>query len=165
MRKLGIVLVLAMLLTGCAEQTVYEPVEDVYQVIAPPAARLLLELPQDAAVLTMGNTLGDIYFCDGYILTVQTLVGGDLDDTLRAVTGYGRDALTVLETGRRDHRLYQCVWTSAGEGGDQVGRLVLLDDGIWHYVVTVMADAARAGELALAWDTLFDTVSLERTGS
>lgn len=166
MKKLGIVLVLALLLGGCGTEAVYEPVEDVYQVMAPEAARLRLELPPEAAVLTMGNaTAGDIYFCDGYTLTVQTMTGGDLDGTLRAVTGYGRDGLTLLETRDGNCTRLESAWTSAGEGGDQVGRMVLLDDGVYHYVVTVMADAAQAGNLRLAWDTLFDSVSLDRTDS
>lgn len=164
MKKLWIVLAAVLLLTGCAEAPVYESLGDVYQVMAPQAGTLMLQLPQEAALLTMSSEDGALYFCDGYVLTVQTLAGGDLDRSLRTLTGYGRDALTLLETVHPDGTHWECVWTGAGEGGDQVGRLLLLDDGSYHYAVSVMAPASAAGDLRLTWDTLFDTVSLECTG-
>ncbi|MBR2889286.1 MAG: hypothetical protein IKC09_03305 [Oscillospiraceae bacterium] len=165
MKKLWSVLVMALLLSGCAEAPVYESMGDVYQVMAPQAAKLTLELPREAALLTMNSDAGDLYFCDGYILTVQTLAGGDLDRSLRTLTGYGRDMLTLLETRHPDGIRWECVWTGAGEGGDQVGRLLLMDDGNCHYAVTVMAPASEAGALRLTWDTLFASVSLDRTAA
>ena len=44
-----------------------------------------------------------------------------------------------------------CIYVlsrQAGEGGDRVGRCVLLDDGHYHYVLTVLMDAGLAGDLA-----------------
>ena len=87
--------------------------------------------------------------------------GGDLNATMRALTGFSREQLTVMETERSDFKRYDCVWSTAGEGGDHVARAVILDDGYYHYAVTVMADFASAGELTRTWKTILDSVSLK----
>lgn len=166
MKKCWLLFLAVVMISGCADQEVFEQVEDVYQVMAPQAAVLYVQLPEEAAVTAMGSGQENaIYFCDGYTLTVQTLAGGDLDRTLRQVTGYAAERLTLLQTGTGETERYECAWTSAGEGGDQVGRLVLLDDGANHYAVTVMAPAETAGELSLTWDTVLDSVTLGDTGT
>ena len=42
-----------------------------------------------------------------------------------------------------------------------MGRAAVLDDGRYHYVLTVQADAARSGELTETWNQLFSGFSLE----
>ena len=159
-----IMILLPVMLLGCGAEPVFEQVEDVYGGNLPPAAQVQVDMPESASVMAAaGDGSGQICFCDGYTLTVQTMAGGDLDRTIRALTGYGADSLAVLETLRDGTSCYTCAWTSAGERGDQIGRLVLLDDGTWHYVVTVMADAAQAGELAEQWDQILGSVTLQRT--
>lgn len=167
MRKMWIFVMAAVLaLAGCADQEVFEQVQDVYAPQSQNPAQVMVTLPDDAAAPAMGSEEnGELYFCDGYTLTVQTLAGGDLDRTLQAMTGFRSDGLTVLETTVSGLDRYECVWSSAGEGGDQVGRLLLLDDGAYHYVVTVMADAEAAGDLRDTWDAIFGSVSLGHTGS
>ena len=163
MKKLWMILV-PVLLLGCAAEPVFEKVEDVYGDALPAVAQVQVLMPETASVMaTAGDGSGQIYFCDGYTLTVQTLAGGDMDRSIRSLTGYGRDGLTVMETLRDGIPCFTCAWTSAGEHGDQVGRLVLLDDGVWHYAVTVMADAGRAGELTEEWDQILSSVTLQRT--
>lgn len=126
--------------------------------------QLEITLPKEAAVPSMENEdAGRIYLCDGYTLTVQTLAGGDLDRTLRQITGFGRAQLTVMETRSEDITRYACVWSAAGEGGDQVGRAVILDDGSCHYAVTVMAEASIAGDLAENWQEILESVKLSST--
>ncbi len=166
MKKLFVILLLPVLLLGCGAEPVFEQVEDVYGEALPPAARLEVLLPEEASVLTgSSDGTGQIYFCDGYTLTTQILNGGDLDRSLRALTGYGCDSLTVLETVRQGNPCFSCAWTSAGEGGDQVGRLVLLDDGAYHYAVTVMAPAGQAGDLSEIWDGILSRITLANTDS
>lgn len=166
MKKCWFLLLAVLMLSGCGEQEVFEQVEDVYQVMAPRAAAVYVQLPEEAAVTAMGSGKENaIYFCDGYTLTVQTLAGGDLDRTLRQVTGFSGEQLTLLKTRTGEVEGYECAWTCTGEGGDQVGRLLLLDDGAYHYAVTVMAEAEKAGELSLTWDTVFGSVTLGSTGT
>lgn len=166
MKKCWIMLALALLLPGCGTQETMETVSDVYD--APVMAQVQqveLTLPEGAAVPSMENPeAGRIYLCDGYTLTVQTGEAGDLDKTLRQVTGYKKEQLTLMETQRGGVTRYECAWSAAGEGGDQVCRAVILDDGSYHYAVTAMTDSAKAGELTAVWQGILDSVRLVSTG-
>ena len=165
MKKCWILLTLLLLLTGCGAQQTFETVSDVLDMAAmAPMQQLSLALPKDAAAASMENpNAGKIYLCDGYTLTVQTMDAGDLDGTLRQLTGYGREQLTVMKTQQDNAVRYESVWSAAGEGGDQVGRAVILDDGNCHYAVTVMADFAAAGELTAVWQEILSSVKLVST--
>lgn len=162
MKKCWIVLALVLFLAGCGAQETFETVSDALD--APAMAQMQqvqLVLPDEAALPSMENSdAGKIYLCDGYTVTVQTMEAGDLDKTLRQSTGFAKNQLTVMETERDGITRYECVWSAAGEGGDQVGRAVVLDDGCYHYVVTVMADFERAGDLTKTWQGILDSVTL-----
>lgn len=152
-----LVLVMAALLAGCGTEETFETVADV---LVQPAAVMKREtsvqLPQGAALSVMVSDAGDrIYLCDGYTVTVQTLDSGDLDRSLRSVSGFGRDELTVIETKQELYPRYDFTWVSAGEGGDQVGRGCLIDDGDYHYVLSIMASAAESGGLSQVWEEIF----------
>jgi len=123
-----------------------------------------MKLPSEAvAPVLQSPDAGKLYLCDGYVLTVQTFDGGDLDETMRQVTGFSREQLTCMQTQSGDIKRYACVWSAAGEGGDHVGRAVILDDGSYHYAVSVTADFASAGELAQTWQELLNSVTLTDT--
>lgn len=162
MKKYGILLLLPLLLTGCSEPKAFETMSDVYlQPDTPAASQIVLELPEEAAAPAMTSEVGgSLYLCDGYSMIVQTLSSGDLDATLRQTTGYSRDKLQVLERGTEACKRYECVWAAAGEGEDQIGRAVILDDGEYHYVLSVMAGSSVAGELAQTWQRIIDSFSL-----
>lgn len=165
MKKCWIVLLLVVLLTGCdARQTFETMLDDCNLPVMAQVQQVQLSLPENAAVPSMENGEGGkIYLCDGYTVTLQTMDAGDLDGTLRQITGFGREQLTVMQTTTDDIDRYQCVWSAAGEGGDHVGRAVILDDGSYHYAVTVMADFASAGELASVWQGILDSAQLVST--
>ncbi|MBQ8768759.1 MAG: hypothetical protein IJZ15_03825 [Oscillospiraceae bacterium] len=159
MKKLCFLLVFVFLLAGCQATPTFETVDDVYAPQPQSAPRgIALELPED--VQTIAGDSGKLYLCDGYDVTVQTLSAGDLNATVQSLTGFAPDALTMLQTAAADARRYECVWTAAGESGDAVGRAVVLDDGQYHYCVTVMAQADRAGELTEVWQELLSSVRL-----
>ena len=50
-----------------------------------------------------------------YEILVETMASGDLDATLRSLTGYTADRLTVIRTQQNDADRYDFVWTAAGE--------------------------------------------------
>ena len=160
MKKVSILLALLLLLTGCGGNEVFERVEDVYAPVAETPKKLALSLPKDAAVATVSGSSGTLYLCDGYTVAVETLSGGDLNRTFKTITGFSSDRLTVMAREKDGITAYRCVWTSAGEGGDQVGRSLILDDGVFHYAVTVMASASDATALQDAWQSLFQSVTL-----
>lgn len=168
MKKWFILLgVLALLLTGCGAQETFETVGDVYgQGEAAQMQQVVLNLSQDAAAAVMQSEEGgSLYFCDGYTVTVQTMASGDLNRTLLEATGFTRESLRPVETAAGEARRYDCVWTAAGEGEEQVGRAAVIDDGNYHYVVTVMADASAARALAGEWQKLLDSFQILPAGT
>ena len=135
--------------------------DDLLQPVMGQIRQIDLDLPESAAAPVMNeDDGGKLYLCDGYVLTVQTLDGGDLNRTVRNLSGFSVEDITILETHTQGIKRYDWVWSAAGEGGDQVGRAVVLDDGSHHYCVTVMADEQTAGSLDDQWTRLFATVAL-----
>lgn len=162
MKKVFCVVLALMLLSGCQQPKDLETLSDNYeQLDLPQPKEVFLHLPEDAAkaVLDAAGT-GTLYLCDGYSVAVQTLPAGNLDATLRQVTGYGRERLQLWEVKEGEVSRYSCVWASAGEGGDQMGKATILDDGNYHYVLSVMAPAEAAGELADTWQALMESFSI-----
>ncbi len=164
MKKVILVMLLCLGLAGCGTPADLETVSDIYLPVTAVAGTVQVALPDEAAMTVMGQGDGNrMYFCDGYTLSIHILASGDLAGTLQEMTGFHPDRLTVMKTREYGFRCCECVWTSAGEGGDQVGRLMLLDDGNFHYVVSVMAPAEQAGALADTWDKVFASVTLGGT--
>ena len=160
MKKLGILFGLLLLLTGCGGNEVFENVEDVYAPITQTPMKLSLQLPESAAITTVSGGSGTLYVCDDFTVAVETFQGGDLQRTVKTVTGFTLDRLTVIQREKDGITAYRCVWTSAGEGGDQVARSLILDDGAFHYAVTVMASAENASALEDGWQEIFSSVTL-----
>ncbi len=162
MKKCLLIAVLVLLLAGCGAPRSFETLSDEYVRPPQPVMReTQLGLPEEAAVSAITNAdQGSIYLCNGYTIAVQTLEAGDLDATLRTISGYGKDHLKLLERQAEDHRRYECVWAAAGEGEDQVCRAVILDDGNYHYTVTVTAGASNAGDLVQTWQELLSAFTL-----
>ena len=157
--KIFLCVILAVLLTGCTQPKDFETMSDSYiEPELPLAQTVVFQLPEDAAkaVLESDGT-GTLYLCDGYWVAVQTLPAGNLDATVREVTGYGADQVQLWQRKEGDIARYSCVWASAGEGGDQMGKATILDDGSYHYVLTVMAPAVDAGDLTETWNALMDS--------
>lgn len=160
MKKWWVICILALLLCGCGKQGELETVMDSAEIPMRPEPReVYVALPKDAAKETMnGEEGGNIYFCEDYTLTLQTVPGGDLQKTILDTTGYLPEQLPVMKTENPEYKCYRCVWTAVGESGDQVGRCTVLDDGNYHYILTAMADAEKAGLLTNgAWEEIFDS--------
>ena len=164
MRKLLFICLVLLLLPGCAATQTFETVTDVYEEpAAVPSYALTLELPEAASVCTMKTQSDILYECEEYSLYVQTMAGGDLDRTLRDITGYESDELSVIQTKAGTFDRYELAWTVAGEGGQQICRTVILDDGNTHHALTAMGDHTKGSQLAQAWQKLFSTVRLVST--
>ena len=150
MKKLWILLMAVALMaaSGCMAPDAYETMNDMYlQGSVPAAGKLTMLLPVEAAALTMEGETGAVYVCDGYTVTLHTCEAGDLEATLRTVTGYDRENLSLMERMDEGMKRYECVFTAAGEGGDQVGRAVILDDGNYHYVLCAMTPESHTEDL------------------
>lgn len=160
MKKLGILCLVLVFLAGCGGEGAYETVQDVYAPQVETPQKLSMSLPEEASVTTISGSLGTLYLCDGYTIAVETMSGGDLGATVKAVTGFSLDRLTLMAREQNGISTYRCVWTATGETGEQVARCLILDDGKFHYAVTVMAGAAEAAALEDTWQALFASVSI-----
>lgn len=162
MKKLSILLISLLCLCGCSAEETFETINDVWVTPAmADALQVRMQLPDgaDASVLSNGND-EQVYFFDDFSVVVQTLTGGDLARTIKAVTGFEREKITCIAASRDGVDSYSCAWSAAGEGADQICRAVILDDGVYHYAVTVMADYTLAASLEDIWDPLLASVSL-----
>ena len=129
MKKVCLIFALMLLLTGCSFQT-FEQVQDGDDVpaMAIPAT-IRMDLPEDAAAPAMQGESGTLYFCGGYDIGVEILPSGNLNSTLQALTGFEKENLNLIQTVRSEAVCYEGVWSAAGEAGDMIGRILVLDDG------------------------------------
>lgn len=161
MKRWFVLVVVGLLLSGCAAEGTFETLGDPYELHEDAIKQeIVCILPQEASAQTVQSDYGQLYFCDGYEIALQTFEAGDLDRTLRQLTGFGAEDITVIETGLTPAARYDFVWTAAGEGGDMVCRATVLDDGNYHYCMSVMASQADAPRLREAWKALFDSFTL-----
>ncbi len=160
MKKLLVILIVMLLLTGCATQT-FETVDDLndVQAIATPAT-LLLDLPEEAAAPAMQGASGTLYFCGDYDIMVEVMPSGNLSNTLQTLTGFEGNELDLMQTVRCGVDCYEGVWSAAGEAGDHVGRVLVLDDGSFHYCVSIMSMAEDAGHCTEQWNEILESVAL-----
>ena len=162
MKKLLVLLPMMLMLAGCKSQETFELVTDAHEAAVIPAAQqIMLSLPENTqSPVLQSQEMGKIYFCDDFFITVHTVESGDLDETFQSCTGFTKAQLRVIETQTNDIKRYECVWTAAGEGQEQVGRMCVMDDGNYHYILTTMADAEDAGQLQQTWQNLFESMRL-----
>lgn len=162
MKKCWILLILLGLLTGCGAKETLETIADVpVQPVSADIQQVLLDLPEDMATPVLENPEGgQLYVCDGFTLSLQTMSSGDLEKSLQTATGFSKEDLQILETRQGESKRYESVWAAAGEPEMQIGRVCILDDGNYHYVLTAMADAKQAGALQETLNTLFSSFRL-----
>lgn len=153
---------LSLLLTGCGAQVTLETIADeaVQAAVAQPR-EIHVELPEEAVLPVMESENGRLYLCKDYDVQVQTLTGGDLSKTIRTVTGYEMDDLTVIQTSADGFACSEFVWTTAGELGDQVCRAAVMDDGSYHYVLSAMINADKASSYQEIWNGMFESFCVE----
>lgn len=160
MKKWIVWMALPLFLTGCAAEETFETIADeqVLSVMAQPR-QITVELPENAVAPVMENEGEQIYLCEDYEIIIETRSGGDLPATIRALSGYGKEDLTVMETQWQEISRYEFVWAAAGEEGDRLGRAVILDDGQYHYCMTLLRDADRK-DSQVVWNQVFASFDL-----
>lgn len=161
MKKWVLIALAALILTGCGTEETFETISD--DLIEPAVAELrevYVSLPPEAAAPVLESDGDWVCICGDYEIYQQTLSAGDLSATVRTVSGYALEDITVLETVQGDCKRYDLVWASAGETGDRVGKACILDDGNYHYVLSVLGDADTAQEHKTVWQGMFDSFTL-----
>ena len=160
MKKIMFAVLAALFLAGCAQVETAETVADVLEepVLAAPR-EIRLSLPGEAVTCAIESDAGRLYLGDGYEVMVQTLSGGDLDATVRTLTGFSREDITVIQTDAQEPQRWEFAWAAAGEQGQRVGRGLILDDGTYHYCLTVLQDA-EDDDCQIIWSEVFNSFEL-----
>lgn len=158
MKRWGCICLFVILLSGCGAEETLETVSDewIIPVMAQPR-EIAVRLPENTVLPVMEQESRRLYMAQDYEIILETMTSGDLNATIQALSGYDKDRLTVLETRQADADRYEFVWTTAGEQGDRLGRAVILDDGDYHYCMSVLRDA---GESLVVWQDVFQSFSL-----
>ena len=151
-------IVLAVLLCGCKAEETLETVSDEWMVPAMAQPReISVRLPENTVLPVMEQDGRRLYMGQDYEIMVETLASGDLNDTIRTISGFEKDQLTVLQTQQADADRYDFVWTTAGERGERLGRAVILDDGNYHYCMSVLRDTEEG---TVVWQDVFSSFAL-----
>lgn len=165
--KKGCVLLLAvLLLTACGAQETVETVADdmAVPVMAEPR-EIAVDLPEDGEQTIVEGASGNLYLGSDYSVAIETLDAGDLDRTIYDLTGFHKSDLTVITTESEGVKRYEFVWAAAGETGEQLGHGVILDDGNYHYCMSVLRDASTTETSQISWRDVFGSFQLEKEAS
>lgn len=162
MKKCCLILWMMVLLTGCGAEETFETVADelVLPVMAQPKS-ISVQLPGETALPVIENDNGRVYVCNDYEIVLQTLEAGDLHRTMQTLSGMDPEDLTVMETFSDGVSRYEFVWAAAGETGDQTGRAVILNDGDFHYCMSVLWDADSGEKSHVNWNQVFSSFTLD----
>lgn len=156
MKKIGVMILLFFILTGCAATPTYETLGEIlHEEVGGSTSRdVQFAVPADA------ERMGDAYFCEDYYFEVQRVSAGDLDGAILAMCGFSQEDLTVMTAGIGDFRRYEWVWSATGDEGDVICRAALIDDGVNFYCLTAVAPAEKGGAVQESWNALFSSFSV-----
>ena len=161
MKKLILAVIVCLLLCGCGTMETAETIDEEFEAMAAPVQReVLVELPGEAAVPTMENENSRYYLCEDYEISLETFPSGDIQNTIRTLSGYDPEKLTVVETEQDQIKRYDFVWAAQGDQGPRLGRASVLDDGSYHYTLTVLQDAEKTEKTQVVWRTVFESFCL-----
>lgn len=168
MKKLLVILLVVVLLSGCGGEPVYETIGDIpIPKETPQKLEVTVRIPEEAAATVMtGDDGAKLYMCEDYYIVLQTMPAGDMESVFQELTGYGTESLQVIRSKFQGLDRYRVAWSAAAEGGDQIGHACIYSDGNFCYALTAMAPEDKAGALiAGAWKDLFDSFRAVEPGS
>ena len=162
MRIWMVLLAVVLILSGCTTRQYYETMSDCFsEPEKAKAGEVSLLLPVSAEVVKAEHeTNGKLWLCEDYWVCLQTMDSGDVEKTVREVTGYSLQQLAMICVDNDGQKRYEFVWCSAGENGQQMNRGVILDDGAYHYTLTLHSDADSAGDLIDQWQNITATFAV-----
>ena len=161
MKRMIVLMTVLGLLSGCGAAETYELVTDepVQQVSAQPR-EMHFFLAEETAMPAMETDSGKLYLCGEYDVMSQIFDGGDLERTIRQISGFSPNDLTVIQTESENVKKTEFVWTSAAEEGHRICRATVLDDGNYHYVLSATVPAEKIEEYQEIWNGIFETFKL-----
>lgn len=165
--KKGIIWIMtALLLTGCAAEPVYETIGNVWDNPEPVASAASMEfsLPDGAEMEVLSEESGSkSYRVGNWELWTEVYPGGDVSATLEQVTGMDADALTVIQRQVGNMDCHETTWTTTDEEGVNVARAAVIDDGNYHYCISLMVPEEDAQEVGNFFEEILYSVNLVDT--
>lgn len=151
MRKLGLVLAMILLLSGCSvkSESVMEYVEDELKPAVSEPYRIVFGVPEGVTQETFGQDgLSAVYEAENgdFTITTEVMAATTVDEAITQVTGLPREKLDVLELNRFPMTEYHFAWASYGEETETVSRAALIA-GEDHYYVMTMTQKSGLGDL------------------
>ena len=162
MKKIAMALLLTLVLSGCGAKETLETISDdipLQPVLAQPA-QISVRLPDNAVAPVLESDTEQVYLSEDYEISIETRASGDLGGTVTALTGFDPEQLTIMHTQPDGVDRYEFVWVSAGETGDRLGRAVVLDDGHYHYCMSVLRDGSNQKKSQVVWSDVFASFCL-----
>ena len=158
MKKRWAIIAMLFMLAGCTADDTFETISDeaVEPVMAAPGETTVM-LPDGAAAPVLQSDDRQMYLGEDYHIVLENHPSGDLGKTIRAMSGFEGSSLTVMKTVQGLADRYEFVWVSAAESGEQLGRGVILDDGQYHYCMSVLRDPQSADNV---WEQVFASFRL-----
>lgn len=161
MKKCLMFVLLPLLLMGCGAKETFETIaDDLVQPVMAQPRQISVRLPEDAVAPVLDSDSQQLFLCGDYEVLMEILESGDLQETVRHVSGYEKENLTVMETFLDGVSRYEFVWACAGEEEDRIGRAVILDDGDYHYCLSVVRDASTTENSQIVWEDVFSSFEL-----
>lgn len=168
MKRILLCLMVGMMLGGCASEPVYETIgnamEDTRPVSAP--GTIELTLPEDAQMQVIDDEYGSkSYRIGDWEVWTQICDGGDINATLEQLTGISAEALTVMEYRLQDMPCSEVAWITTTDEGSLVCRTAVLDDGNYHYCISLMMPEEEAEVLGESFGALLEGAVISGTDS
>lgn len=161
MKKVWCFVLSAVLLAGCGAQSAMETVADELDVPVMASPRqVIVDLPQEAEIAAMESENGRLFLCDDYTVSIETMSSGDLDATLKSLTGRGEDSITLVQTQQGSCTRYDFVWAGTDDDGEFTGRGSILDDGVYHYCLSLVRPLERLNSSQVVWKQVFNSFSV-----
>lgn len=152
-----------LLLSGCGAEPVYETIGDVWANDEPVFAPAGIEFaaPEDAQMEVMEGDSGEkIYRIGDWELWTGTYTAGDLSATLEEVTGLQSGNLTVISRQVGNYACHETAWTTTGEDGTWVAQTAVIEDGGYHYALSMMVPQEDADQLGRFFTQVLGSVNL-----
>ena len=165
MRKMGLALALALLLTGCGAKTA-EPAEYVKDGVSEALSdpyEIVFGVPQDAVQTTFGEADSiEVYEASNgdYMITTEVMEATTVEEAIESISGFPAEQLTVLKLQRFPMPEYHFAWSSSGEEGETVSRAALIAAEDYYYVMTMTERAGLGDAYKETSDYVFSTFGL-----
>lgn len=141
----------ALLLSACSTPVQWETVDDESVAASSPAEEpyvITFGVPEDVEPEPMQEGNCSLYVQeDGdYEILSDVIVAPNLDEALRAVSGFGEEELEPLRTERFGLPEYRFAWASSSDEGEYLSEAALVEDGNYYYalIFSVREEAGNA---------------------